>query len=615
VGQAKQKKNHPAGTTLKEQADNVTFSLVEFERYAYSGNVRSALECLKKFLILSEVSYGGLHGSPMDQYMVSRLTSAITAVFANPKLVMQFPEYSNLMIHYQWLTVLFGVSQFRNADHVIQCLSTAPHGKIDIKAQDLMKVMLLWSMDSQLDFDCASLWQSNEGVACSLFMAQMGCRMAITKKAFDQKNKVLQFLANNLRDDVLQNISFSNMTDVMMHVDYSTEPSRYEVKRKLASFLTSTFEKKRIEPYMRNGAIPKEEKPRLVIIFDWYHDKHVVHRALHSVIRLLRERFYVIGMVITDEPLGVTAVAGVCDEVETPESVHMGMRIDEVTKRIAKARPDAIFYPGIGLSQFGVVLASLRLAKVQITSHGHPSSSYSKNIDYFLVEEGYRECTQDFSETVIYVPNGSFPQTKQIDVVYPKTKLGFKNSIDIAVSLSLMKMNPLFLKTCQDIQRMKPEVVFHFMVGVSFGISKDYADYHIKQYLPKAIIYGHQPREDYMKLVANCDLFIVPFPFGNSNAMLDCIAQGLPGVCMDGDKIYSHMAAFYMQWLKQPDRLLVSMDTNEYIHNVMTIIKLVQDFGLRLPEHAEAAVYEGNPMNVVTVMDFLVRGGLNGVPQ
>jgi len=286
----------------------------------------------------------------------------------------------------------------------------------------------------------------------------------------------------------------------------------------------------------------------------------------------------------------------------------MGTMLDEATKRIAAAKPDAIFYPGIGLSQMGVMLANLRLAKVQITSHGHPSSSCSSTIDYFIVEEGYKNCVKDFSEHVILVPDRSFPQTKQHDMVFQKTKTGFKKSIDIAVSLSLMKLNPLFLKTCERIQEERPEVVFHIMVGVSYGLSKDYADYHIKHYLPKAIVYGNQPLEGYLKTVAQCDMFIVPFPFGNSNAMLDCIMQSIPGVCMDGDQIYSHMAAFYMGWLGCPESLLISKTESEYVANVLHLINQIQSFGSSLPDGLVEYVYDGTPMNVINVMERLIRG-------
>lgn len=595
------------GKITKEEA-SLTFSLVDFERKVYSGRTKEALECLKSLLVMAEMSYGGLSGSDIDSYMASRLTCAITALFSNPRTTIHFKEYSNLMIHYQWLTVLFGVSPFRHSDHIIQCLSKNPEQGIDIPPKELMKCMLFWSMDSNLDFPCEALWNASENIAGALFMAQMGCRLAISDKAFNQKNKVLKFLAEKLKPSVLAEISFGNMTDLMMHVDYATEPRRYEVKRKIASFIHETFKQKRIAPYMRNAPIPANEKPRLLVVFDWYHNKHVVHRAMHAVISRLREKFHVTGLIINTVPAGTDIVPEVVDEVVRLDSQHMGTMLDEATKRIAAAKPDAIFYPGIGLSQMGVMLANLRLAKVQITSHGHPSSSCSTTIDYFIVEEGYREATKNFSEKVIYVPDRSFPQTKQHDHVYPKTKSGPKNSINIAVSLSLMKINPLFLRTCQRIQEERPEVVFHIMVGVSYGLSKDYADYHIHHYLPKAIVYGNQPLEDYLKTVANCDMFIVPFPFGNSNAMLDCIMQSIPGICMDGDQIYSHMAAFYMDWLGCPESLLISKTESEYEANVIFLCNQLQTVGRSLPDGLVEYVYDGTPMNVVNTMDKLVRG-------
>ena len=45
---------------------------------------------------------------------------------------------------------------------------------------------------------------------------------------------------------------------------------------------------------------------------------------------------------------------------------------------------DILFYPDIGMSPYTYILSLSRLALVQVTSFGHPNTSGSKNMDYFI---------------------------------------------------------------------------------------------------------------------------------------------------------------------------------------------------------------------------------------
>ena len=56
----------------------------------------------------------------------------------------------------------------------------------------------------------------------------------------------------------------------------------------------------------------------------------------------------------------------------------------EIQKIILDQNLDILFYPEIGLSLQLYYLSFLRLAKVQITSWGHPETTGNPSIDYFL---------------------------------------------------------------------------------------------------------------------------------------------------------------------------------------------------------------------------------------
>ena len=47
-------------------------------------------------------------------------------------------------------------------------------------------------------------------------------------------------------------------------------------------------------------------------------------------------------------------------------------------------------------------------------------------------------------------------------------------------------------------------------------------------------VFPEVPHERYMAHLAECDLFLCPFPYGNMNSIIDSFQLGLPGICLDG---------------------------------------------------------------------------------
>ena len=56
-----------------------------------------------------------------------------------------------------------------------------------------------------------------------------------------------------------------------------------------------------------------------------------------------------------------------------------------------------------------------------------------------------------------------------------------------------------------------------------------------------AIVHAHAAQPDYMRRLATCHMFINPFPFGNTNGLVDTVRLGLPGVCLTGPEVHTHI--------------------------------------------------------------------------
>ena len=59
--------------------------------------------------------------------------------------------------------------------------------------------------------------------------------------------------------------------------------------------------------------------------------------------------------------------------------------------------------------------------------------------------------------------------------------------------------------------------------------------------VPNAIVHKSAPNAVYMANINDCDMFANPFPFGNTNGIVDTVYCGLPGVCLIGDEVHEHI--------------------------------------------------------------------------
>ena len=59
-------------------------------------------------------------------------------------------------------------------------------------------------------------------------------------------------------------------------------------------------------------------------------------------------------------------------------------------------------------------------------------------------------------------------------------------------------------------------------------------------------------------------MFINPFPFGNTNGIIDTISAGLVGVCKTGPEVHEHIDEGIFKRLNLPD-WLIAKTTDDYV--------------------------------------------------
>ena len=162
-----------------------------------------------------------------------------------------------------------------------------------------------------------------------------------------------------------------------------------------------------------------------------------------------------------------------------------------------------------------------------------------------------------------------------------------------------MKMNPKFLETLREIRdRAKVKIHFHFALGQSLGITHPYVKWFIESYLgDSATAYAHAPYHQYLNILGQCDMMLNPFPFGNTNGIIDMVTLGLVGVCKTGIEVHEHIDEGLFKRLGLPE-WLIAKTIDGYIDCAVSLAENHRE-RLKLRQH----IIENNRLNTLFIGD------------
>jgi hypothetical protein len=229
------------------------------------------------------------------------------------------------------------------------------------------------------------------------------------------------------------------------------------------------------------------------------------------------------------------------------------LSFQKLVRDVLSYRPDLIYYPSLGMALWWVVLASARLAPVQVMTLGHPASSRSPNMDYVVCERGSVGDDRLFSERIVEVPESSMRFVPRGDAALPPPDPEYQwmpETVRIAVPAMLCKLNPAFMRaaalTESKCNAAGQKVEFHFFVNM-IGVNLHQAAAEIREWLPTAKVYERADYVTYASHLRRCHMHLSTFPFGGTNSNLDSLLLGLPVVTMVGAEPHSRFDAV-MVW-------------------------------------------------------------------
>ncbi|ABM77036.1 tetratricopeptide repeat protein [Prochlorococcus marinus] len=263
--------------------------------------------------------------------------------------------------------------------------------------------------------------------------------------------------------------------------------------------------------------------------------------------------------------------------IKLPESPQAACEI------IRNEHLNVLLYPDIGMSPYTYILAMFRLAQVQVTGWGHPSTTGLKTMDYFLSCEPIEpdNAQSKYTEQLIklkklpciYTP----PETTAISSSRDKFMLP-SDKILIGIPQSLFKFHPDYDVVLEEILYRLPNAKFVLIEGQNKSQTerlKNRWATKAPKTLENAIFLQTMPQADYLCLLKTVDILLDPIYFGSGNTFYESMAVGTPLVTMPGDYMRGRIVAGGYKQMKL-ENAPIAANTQEYIEITVMLAENVE---------------------------------------
>lgn len=566
-------------------------SVPYFEQQVAEKNYETACVALLDILGKIDSNFGGIQGIDIDFpeqiadlqkdkdiYFSTRMAVAITELFADPKLEISISGGQRFLTLQRWLNMIFASSPFVNADHILKTYNRNPNPEnpldihLDTSHSALIKFCILYLPESNVSLNLDALWSLDPELCASLCFALQSPRFIGTQQAFSKRGTLLQWFPEKLAQiKNLNNLPSGISHDVYMHCSYDIAPNKHNVK----SALNQVIRRHILEQGWTDRDVKqlgeRNGKPVMIVLLEHFHSSHSIYRTHSTSMIAARERFHLIG--VGSEAVDEAGKA-VFDEFHLLEGNSIIKKLDFLKEICNKNGAAVLYMPSIGMDLTTIFASNTRLAPIQVIALGHPATTHSEFIEYVIVEDDYVGSEDCFSETLLRLPKDALPYVPSA-LAPQNVEYRLRENpevVNIGIASTTMKLNPYFLEALKAIRdRANVKVHFHFALGQSSGLTHPYVERFIKTHLGNsATAYPHSPYQDYLNILYQCDMMLNPFPFGNTNGIIDMVTLGLVGVCKTGAEVHEHIDEGLFKRLGLPEWLIANT-VDEYVERAIRL--------------------------------------------
>jgi protein O-GlcNAc transferase len=319
-------------------------------------------------------------------------------------------------------------------------------------------------------------------------------------------------------------------------------------------------------------------KLRIGLVSEYFRNHSVYNAITHGWLRRLdRKRFSVDVFCLGARTDSQTKAAR-----EMADHFEQGDRdLREWVRAIADRRPDVLIYPEVGMNPTTLQLASLRLARTQMVSWGHPVTSGLPTLDYFLSAAAFEppDGAAHYTEQLVCLPNlGVCYERPEPPVATSETATPSDRGPVLICAGTPFKYSPEYDSVLPDIARRVGRCQFHFFNYEDGALSRRLLD-RLHAAFAAAGLDGSaflvlrpwaapQQFEDFL---GSADLLLDTIGFSGFNTVMQALARGLPVITVRGRTMRGRLGSGILERLSLNE--LVAADPASYVDIVASLLE------------------------------------------
>jgi protein O-GlcNAc transferase len=285
----------------------------------------------------------------------------------------------------------------------------------------------------------------------------------------------------------------------------------------------------------------------------------------------------------TERDKMTTFLASIVDEFHDSTS-----DMEVAASQIRDAELDVLVYPEVGMDPLTMRLAALRLAPVQCATWGHPPTTGSPAIDYFLSSDKMEpeNASDHYTERLVTLPGIGVCVPELTAAPSGKSRQDFGFSALEIVYLSpqsLFKYLPRHDEIFVRIAEAVDDATFVFVAGEFPAWTDTFRNRIYDTFIARGLdpekhlrFIPPQSFDDFLRLNASCDVLLDTIGWSGCNTTLEALAQDLPVVTMPGELMRSRHSYAMLKQLAIEDTIASNLD--DYVR---IAIRLGKDRGWR----------------------------------
>lgn len=258
-----------------------------------------------------------------------------------------------------------------------------------------------------------------------------------------------------------------------------------------------------------------------------------------------------------------------------------GHPLHSVAQQIAGDDLDVLVYPEIGMYSDTQTLASLRLAPVQCAGWGHPTTTGSPEIDWFISCEGMEPAGAQahYSEKLALLPGlGTRYAVPQADAAGTRADFGIPEGRTAYLApQSLFKIHPDNDELIAEVLARDPAGVAVMFASSQEKLTQAFIARLAASFERRGLDVAERVRflrpnlqhSAYLRLNQVCDVMLDTLHWSGGNTSLDAFASGLPVVTLPGDLMRGRQSQAMLRMMGLEE--LIAGDRADYVAKAVAL--------------------------------------------